>query len=352
MKLALVIGTRPQIVKASAIVPELKRQNVDFQFINTGQHYDYEMNKIFFDEFGMRDSINLSVGSGSYCQQIVNIMLKLEQVFSKQKFDLTMCLGDTNSTIAETLVSFACSIPLVHVEAGARSYDMTMPEEVNRRLTDHASALLFAVSKNCAKNLLKENIPEEQIFLSGDPMYDVLLKHLKAIEKCGILEDLRLVERKYGVLTIHRPSNLTFEKFDSLFEAIKKSRTKVVFPIHPRTKKALETFHLKVPRNLLITNPLGYYEMMKLVSKAQFVMTDSGGLQKEAFWLRIPCLTLRQNTEWVETVRLGANELVENFNMLPEKIKECSSRDVKYKINPFGDGHAGKKIAEVVKSYA
>jgi UDP-N-acetylglucosamine 2-epimerase (non-hydrolysing) len=356
MKIALIIGTRPQIIKASAIIQEAQKRGIDLQIIQTGQHYDYEMTQIFLEEFEMStDYVNLSVGSGSYCWQIATMMMKLEKTLAKQKIDFALVLGDTNSTLAGALSSSLLKIPLGHVEAGARSYDMTMPEEVNRRLVDHVSSLLFAATQNCVENLLKENIPKDSIYLVSDVMYDVLLNNMKRIEQNKILTDLNLEGKDYVVLTMHRPHNLIDKKFKSLINSIKKSKLLTVFPVHPRTKKELRKAKLTFPKNLVSVQPLGYHEMLKLVSKAKLVMTDSGGLQKEAFWLKIPCLTLRPNTEWTETIELGTNELIgEDFDGLASKMKQCSNRnfDIRSEVNPFGDGKASKRIIEVISSHA
>ena len=356
MKIALITGTRPQIIKASAIIKEAKKRSIDIRIIQTGQHYDYEMHQIFLEELEMpTDYVNLSVGSGSYCWQIATIMTRLEKVLLEQKIDFALVLGDTNSTLAGALSSSILKIPLAHVEAGARSYDMTMPEEVNRRLTDHVSTLLLAPTKNCVKNLLKENIPKESIYLVGDVMYDVLLSNMSMIKQNHILDDLNLEKKDYVVLTMHRPHNLTLDKLRSVADSIRRSKILTIFPVHPRTAKEMQEARLESPKNLVTIKPLGYHEMMKLVSNARFVMTDSGGLQKEAFWLKVPCLTLRANTEWMETVELGANELVgEDFNALASRMNERLNRRyvTKSKTNPFGDGKASKRIIEVICSHA
>ena len=356
VSVALVIGTRPQIIKASAIVREAQKHKIDVHIIQTGQHYDYEMTQIFLEEFKMPDNyVNLGVGSGTHCWQIATMITRLEETLAKQSADLVLVLGDTNSTLAGALSSSMLRIPLAHVEAGARSYDMTMPEEVNRRLTDHVSSLLFAPTENCKRNLIKENIPEELIFLVGDIMLDVLLSNKNLMEQNGIVRELGLEEEEYAILTLHRPSNLVPKKIRNLMVSIKNSNLRTVFPIHPRTRKELEKMGLESPANLLISKPLGYLEMMKLLSKARILITDSGGLQKESFWLNIPCLTLRKNTEWPETVELGANELVgEEFKNLAGKIEQRLEKPsaTRNRLNPFGDGKASKRIIEVILSHA
>jgi UDP-GlcNAc3NAcA epimerase len=363
MKLMLVVGARPQIIKSAPIIREAQsRAEIELQLVHTGQHYDYEMSKIFFNEMLLPDPmINLGVGSGTHAWQTGNMMIKLEKVMIDHKPDMVMVPGDTNSTLAGALAASKLHLPVAHVEAGARSYDMRMPEEVNRRLTDHCSSLLFAPTSGCAKNLHRENIPKRSVFVSGDTMYDSLLQHLALANKSTILEKLNLTTDKYAVMTLHRPENVDTENLNCLMTALLRLEGIVVaFPVHPRTRKRLETSmlssKLESAGSVKLIEPVGYHEMLQLVKHAKLVLTDSGGLQKEAFWLHTPCATLRGITEWTETVDAGANILVgSNPRKIVSAVKEImeaknSKSRLKRLRNPFGDGQASKKIvAEILE---
>jgi len=269
--------------------------------------------------------------------------------------------GDTNSTLAGALAAVKLHVPVAHVEAGARSYDMRMPEEVNRRLTDHCSRMLFAATQNCVNNLMKEGIIEDQIHLTGDTMYDALLRHKAGALRSRILEELGSAVGEYAVLTVHRPENVDdLKALRDIVEAmIELEELPIVFPVHPRTLERLKATdllkRLKESKHVRLVDPVGYHEMLRLVKDSRMVFTDSGGLQKEAFWLRTMCVTLRERTEWVETVELGANMLVgNNKNMIVRKVREClAMEDLETKLkelpNPFGDGNASIEIIDALK---
>ena len=365
MNVTLVLGARPQIIKSAPFI-HLASQDpqISLSIIHTGQHYDYEMTKIFFEELRLPDPIaNLNVGSGTHAQQTAKIMLRLEKLLQRQRPDLVVVPGDTNSTLAGALTAAKLHIPVAHIEAGARSYDMHMPEEINRRLTDHCSTLLFTPTENCTKNLLKEGIAKEKIHQTGDTMYDVLLQQLPKAEKTQILEKLGLKPKTYALLTTHRPENVDNPKnLRSIIKAIiKLNQLTIVFPAHPRTQKQLRKTRLynKIQKqnHIKIIKPLGYRETIKLIKNATLVITDSGGMQKEAYWLKTPCITLRENTEWPETVKLGANHLVgadlqkivQKATKILEKREEIIGK-FKEKPNPFGDGKASQKILNTIKS--
>jgi len=342
-----------------------KDKQIHLDIIHTGQHYDYEMTKVFFEELNLPDPlVNLNVGSGTHAQQTAKVMIRLEKILQKQKPELVIVPGDTNSTLAGALTAAKLHMPVAHVEAGARSYDMKMPEEINRRLTDHCSSLLFTSTENCTKNLAKEGIEKNKIHQTGDPMYDVLLQQLPKAEKSKILQQLDLNPKTYALLTTHRPENTDNpQNLKNIADAmIKLKPLTIVFPAHPRTRKQLRKFKLlnKIQKqeHIKLVNAIGYHETLKLMKNATLVLTDSGGMQKEAFWLRTPCITIRENTEWVETVQLGANHLagtdtqkivditrqiIENKEQIGKKLKELP--------NPFGDGRASEKILEAVRSY-
>jgi len=359
----LVIGARPQIIKSAPIIHEASREaEMEFQIVHTGQHYDYEMSRIFFDELQLPDpAVNLGVGSGSHAWQTGKMIIGLEKTIKELKPNLVLVPGDTNSTLAGALAAVKLHVPVAHVEAGARSYDMKMAEEVNRRLTDHCSRLLFAPTRNCVENLRKEGVPNEYIHFSGDTMYDVLLYHLPKALRINVLDKFGLKSERYCVVTLHRPENVDNpETLRSIVEALAQFEDiTLFFPVHPRAARMLRTTGLlglmKKAKHLKLVDPIGYQDMLQLVKEAKIVFTDSGGLQKEAFWLHTPCLTLRDRTEWIETVELGANVLVgSNRDLIVQKAKECfAAEDLKARLqelpNPFGDGHASKKIVEILE---
>ena len=362
----VVIGARPQIIKSAPIVHEASKDTeLALQLVHTGQHYDFEMSKIFFGELEMPDpEVNLGVGSGSHAWQTSKMMIRLEKTIQELRPDLVLVPGDTNSTLAGALAAVKLHVPVAHVEAGARSHDMRMPEEVNRRLTDHCSQLLFATTERCAENLSKEGIRNDLICLSGDSMYDALLRHITEALRSHILKDLNLEAGEYAVLTAHRPENVddpTALK-DIMKAMIALSEVSVVFPVHPRTMESLKAAGLlqrvRKGENVRLIDPVGYHDMLRLVKDAKMIFTDSGGLQKEAFWLHTFCITLRKTTEWVETVESGANILVgNNREEIVQKAREhLATRNLKTKLqklsNPFGDGNASAKIIRTLKELA
>ncbi len=365
MKVVVVIGARPQIIKSAPIIHEaLKDAAIELQIVHTGQHYDFEMSKIFFGELELPSpAVDLGVGSGSHAWQTGKMMIGLEKTMKKMKPDIVLVPGDTNSTLAGALAAVKLHVPVAHVEAGARSYDMKMPEEVNRRLTDHCSEILCAPTENCVDNLLKEGIPKDQIRFTGDTMYDALLRHMSKSPESRVLERLCLLEGdEYAVLTIHRPENVdAHENLSNILEAIFQLRElAIVFPVHPRTMERLRTAamvqRVKEAEHVRLVDPVGYHEMLQLVKNAKMVLTDSGGLQKEAFWLHTPCITLRERTEWIETISLKANTLVGNkTDKIVQAAKEyLASEKLKDKLvkmpHLFGDGDAAKKILAALKS--
>jgi UDP-N-acetylglucosamine 2-epimerase (non-hydrolysing) len=364
MRITIVLGARPQIVKSSLFIHlASKDKRILLQIVHTGQHYDYEMTRVFFEELDLPEpDSNLGVGSGTHAQQTAKMMLLLEEVWKKQRPDVVLVPGDTNSTLAGALTAAKLTIPVAHMEAGARSYDMEMPEEINRRLADHCSAQLFTPTNNCTRNLLKEGIPKKTICEAGDTMYDVLLQQLPKAEKTTILGDLGLKAKTYALLTTHRPENVDAPlKLRNIVEAmVEMAPLKIVFPVHPRTQKMLGTIKLfdriAKQKHIKIIKPTGYHETLTLIQNASVVVTDSGGMQKEAFWLKTPCVTIRKNTEWIETTELGVNTLVGNdvqeIVRTTRKMIEEGDRIIE-KIgktrNPFGDGRASRRILEALK---
>ena len=364
VNVALILGARPQIIKS---MPFIHLSNEDKQvklsIIHTGQHYNYEMTKVFFEEFRLPEpTVNLEVGSGSHAQQTAKMMTRLEPFLQEQKPDLVVVPGDTNSTLAGALTAAKLNIPVAHIEAGARSYDNRMPEEINRRLTDHCSTLLFTATENCSRNLLKEGISKDSVNLVGDPMYDVLLQQLSKAERTAIISRLDVKAKSYALLTLHRQENVdSLENLKRILDAIVQlKKLVVIFPLHPRTRKHLRSFNLytklKEQKHVKLIDPVSYLENISLIKNATLVMTDSGGVQKESFWLKTPCITLRENTEWVETVQLGANYLLgSNTERIVKTAKEIidNEEELCKKLgelpNPFGDGRASQKILKIIK---
>jgi UDP-N-acetylglucosamine 2-epimerase len=358
LSVAIVFGTRPQIVKSAPIVYEALRCGLDLEVIHTGQHYDYLLSQVFIEEFGLPEPVvNLGVGSGSHAYQTGEIMLRLEKYLVGGRYALVLIPGDTNSALAGALTSVKLGIPVAHVEAGARCYDMSMAEEVNRRLIDHCSKLLFAPTLNCKRNLEKESVIGE-IYLTGDTMYDVFLRFGDKAEKSDILEKLNIVNGEYGLLTLHRAENVDDPvRLRSILEGVKKANIGIIFPIHPRTANRLREYGISLEHsNIRIIDPVGYVDMLKLLKHARLVLTDSGGLQKEAFWSKTPCVTLRDRTEWVETVEAGVNFLVgTDANRIVQAVKfiEDNYDLIKggFRENPFGDGCAARRIVDIVMHF-
>ncbi|MBO3839664.1 MAG: UDP-N-acetylglucosamine 2-epimerase (non-hydrolyzing) [Thermoproteota archaeon] len=354
MKTWIIIGTRPQIIKSAPVIHECLKQNLDIEIIHTGQHYDFILSQVFLEEFNLPDpKVNLEVGSGSHAYQTGEIMLRLERHIIEHRPSLVLIPGDTNSALAGALTSVKLGIAVAHIEAGARCYDLKMAEEINRRLIDHCSQLLFAPTLNCKKNLEKESVVGE-IFLTGDTMYDAFIKFSK--KTSDVTNKLGLKRGDYAMLTIHRAENTDDPfKLRNIFEAVGKVGMKIVFPIHPRTRNRLKENDINMPDNILPINPVGYIEMLTLLKNAKLVLTDSGGLQKESFWSRIPCITLREQTEWVETVEIGVNlitgtdpvKILQALEYIMNNYNEVKKR---FKNNPFGDGRASERIVKVISS--
>ncbi len=364
MNVILVLGARPQIVKSAPFIHIANKDGqIHLDIVHTGQHYDYEMTKIFFEELNLPDPIaNLNVGSGTHAQQTAKIMLLLEKILQKQKPDIVIVPGDTNSTLAGALTAAKLHIPVAHMESGARSYDMKMPEEINRRLTDHCSTTLFTPTENCTQNLLKEGISKNKIYQTGDTMYDVLLDQLPKAEENTILKQLGLKTKSYALLTTHRPENVdTPQNLKNIMDAmIKLKPLTIIILAHPRTQKQIRKIklHNKIQKqkHIKLIKPIGYLETIKLIKNAKLILTDSGGMQKEAFWLKTPCITLRENTEWTETLELEANRLTgANTQKIIQAVQEIiQNKILKEKLegltNPFGDGYASEKIIEKIKA--
>ncbi|AAL81754.1 UDP-N-acetylglucosamine 2-epimerase (non-hydrolyzing) [Pyrococcus furiosus DSM 3638] len=359
MRPAIIFGTRPEIIKLSPVIRGFLEKNVEPLLIHTGQHYDYEMSKIFLEELELPEiDYHLEVGSGTQAEQTGIAMIKIEKVLMEEKPDVSIVQGDTNTVLAGALASVKLLIPVAHVEAGLRSFDRTMPEEINRILADHASEVLFAPTEEAKKNLEKEGIVEN-VYVVGNTIVDAVLQNSEIAErKSKILKELGLKEKEYILVTAHRKENVDYrEKLEKLVDILTSLPLTVVYPMHPRTKKRLEEFGLinKLNKeNIIITKPLGYLDFLKLEKNAKIIMTDSGGIQEEAIILGVPCLTLRYNTERPETVKAGGNILVglEKERVLYYVTKLLEDEEFYEKMasakNPFGDGNAGKRIVEIL----
>jgi len=352
-KFLIIVGARPNFVKIAPLYAEFKKyKEIKPVLVHTGQHYDFEMSQIFFQELKIpKPDYNLGVGSGSHAWQTAKVMEKLEPVILKEKPDLVIVVGDVNSTLAGALVAAKLNIPVAHIEAGLRSYDKTMPEEVNRVLADHISDFLFCPTKTAVENLKKEGIVKG-VYNVGDIMYDTFLKGIKiARRKSKILEKLNLKPKTFLLLTVHRPSNVdNLENLREILKAMQESGEQTVFPAHPRTEKQLKKLKLEI-RNwkLRIIPPVGYLDMLRLEKNAKKILTDSGGLQKEAYWSKIPCITLRKKTEWVETVKSGWNILVgASPRLIKKAIREFEGKKSADRISPFGNRKTAKNIINIL----
>jgi len=360
LKPAFVFGTRPEIIKLSPVIRAFERKEIKPLLIHTGQHYDYEMSKIFLEELDLNGiDYHLEVGSGTQAQQTGIVMMKIEEVLIKEKPDVVLVQGDTNTVLAGALASVKLKIPVAHVEAGLRSFDRTMPEEINRILADHASEVLFAPTEEARQNLENEGI-REGVYVVGNTIVDAVLQNSEIAErKSKILERFNLKPKLYAVLTAHRAENTDNEEnLRKLVDIIKSLPIKVVYPVHPRTEKKLKSLNLwkelEKSENVILSKPLGYLDFLKLLKNSKLVLTDSGGIQEESIILGIPCLTLRYNTERPETVKAGGNVLVglEKERVLYYVNKLLNDDKFYQKManaeNPFGDGKSGERIVNIL----
>jgi UDP-GlcNAc3NAcA epimerase len=353
MKIISIVGARPQFIKCAPLSHAIRKEHEEI-LLHTGQHYDPEMSEIFFKELNIPEpDYNLGAGSGSHGEQTGKMLVEIEKILISEMPDLVLVYGDTNSTIAGALAASKLHIKVAHVEAGLRSFDRTMPEEINRVLTDHISDLLFCPTESAVLNLKKEGVAAG-VFNVGDVMLDALKYNIKiAEEKATILRSLRLNPKEYLVATVHRASNTnSFKNLSAIVNAFCEVEVPIVFPIHPRTEKYLKQYKLwdKLCEKVMVIPPLGYLEMLKLMAHAKKILTDSGGVQKEAYMLGVPCITLRENTEWVETVEEGWNVLV---GAEEEKIKDAvlNFEETEERKSIFGDGDASTKICAFFNSF-
>ncbi len=359
MKLINVCGARPNFMKIAALMAAYREfPNIQPILVHTGQHYDSSMSDLFFDQLQIpRPDINLEVGSGSHAEQTAQIMLRFEPVLQQIKPDAVVVVGDVNSTIACSLTACKMQIPVGHVEAGLRSFDRTMPEEINRLLTDAVSDRLFVSEPSGVENLKREGIDSSKIHFVGTVMIDTLLTHLELARRSDILQSLRLQPSRYGVITLHRPNNVDecavltgiYRAFDVI-----RQQLPLVFCMHPRTRKQTEQFSLwsmlADMKNMSVTPPLGYLEFLHLMSQAAVILTDSGGMQEEATILKVPCLTLRHNTERPITLTHGTSILAGNTTQsilqAYDRVDEIRRRTIQ--TPPLWDGRAAHRIAAIL----
>ena len=361
MKILTVLGARPQFIKAGSVSRAIAQyDNVQELIVHTGQHYDANMSDIFFEEMCIpKPNYNLGIGGKTHGSMTGQMLEAIEQVFLKEKPDVVMVYGDTNSTLAGALAATKLGIPIAHVEAGLRSFNMNMPEEINRIITDRISTWLFAPTNEAVKHLQKEGVEQEKILMCGDVMYDVALYHAKRLaeQNDGWFYGLGLNKKDYILATIHRAENTdNVARLNAIFDGLVRlaQETTVVLPLHPRTKAVLQKHGRleEVERELRVLPPVGYLQMVQLEQHAELIATDSGGVQKEAYFYRVPCVTLRDETEWTETVNSGWNHLVKpnTSEAIYQAVKAALGQSGE-EIDLYGDGNAAHKIVSAIKGY-
>jgi UDP-N-acetylglucosamine 2-epimerase (non-hydrolysing) len=365
MKIAIILGTRPEIIKMSSVIRECERLKLCYFILHTGQHYTYNMDKIFFERLELPEAeYNLDVGSGSHGEQTGKMLMGIEDVLMKENPDAVLVEGDTNTVLASALAAAKLHIKVGHVEAGLRSYDRSMPEEINRVLTDHSSDYLFTPTRKSRQILLREGIPDEKIFVTGNTIVDAVYQNLNiSEERINHLKDLELVPKQYFLVTAHRQENVdNEERFTGIIKGLElladESGLPVIYPIHPRARKMMNHFGLKA-NGIELIEPLDYLSFLQLESKARLVLTDSGGVQEETCILKVPCVTLRDNTERPETLDVGSNILAGTKpEKILERVKIMLNKQTLGKFdqnaslnwdNPFGDGKAGEKIVNILR---
>ena len=361
MKIISVIGARPQFIKAAIVSKKLREKELQEILVHTGQHYDFNMSDIFFKELNLpKPDYYLGIGSGTHSEQTGKMLMELEKVYIREKPDLVIVYGDTNSTLAGALAASKLHIPVAHVEAGLRSFNKRMPEEINRVLTDHISDLLFTPTETAVKNLYREGITRG-VYNVGDVMFDIALESIKSVDEDQVLTRYGLYRKDFILATIHRAENTdNYRNLANIWEALNELARKgyrIFFPVHPRARNALERFGLinQRVRNLIIAEPVSYFEMLVLEKNAKVIITDSGGVQKEGYFWGTPCIIPRNETEWIELINIGFNVLT---GADKEKILEAVENIEKRPLNDsilkdlYGSGNASEKIATIIgRSY-
>ncbi len=351
--IGIILGTRPEIIKMSPVIRECERRNLDHFVLHTGQHYSYEMDRLFFEELELPEpQYNLDVGSGTHAEQTARIMTGVEKILAGEEPDVVLVQGDTNTVVAGSLAASKLHMRVGHIEAGLRSFNRWMPEEINRILTDHMSDYLFAPTEKARENLLREGIDDKKICVTGNTVVDAIYQNLDiARRKTNVLNDLDLQPKEYFLVTAHRQENVDnrarLKEIIGGLESIQKEFSiPVIFPVHPRTAQRIDEFGIGHD-GIRLTQPFGFLEFLQLEAQARIVLTDSGGVQEEACVLGVPCATMRYDTERPETIDVGSNILVgtESARIL-EGVRSAATWKNRWK-NPYGDGIAGKMIVLV-----
>jgi UDP-N-acetylglucosamine 2-epimerase (non-hydrolysing) len=358
MLIYIIAGARPNFMKVAPIIKALKaesliKNNIEFRLVHTGQHYDYNMSGSFFQQLEIPNpDIYLNSGSGSQAEQTASVMVAFEKELLKLRPSIVIVVGDVNSTMACTICAKKLNIPVAHVEAGIRSYDLSMPEEINRLVTDSIADYFFTTTVQASENLLKLNISKDKIFFVGNTMIDTLFQNLNKLKRPSILLDKNIGDKKYFVLTLHRPSNVdNYEKLKKILTTIERNNNDlpIIFPVHPRTSKILieNSFF---SRNIILTDPLGYHEFIYLIKNSKGIITDSGGVTEEATVLSVPCITLRNSTERPETVNIGTNVLVgENMELMKDfMVSIINNNWKKSSIPKLWDGNTAARIVDIL----
>lgn len=365
LEIISVVGARPQFVKLAPVARALTDiGGVNHRIVHTGQHYDDNMSRSFFSDLDIpQPDVDLDVGSGSHAEQTAAMLTGLETVFEEREPDVVFVYGDTNSTLAATLAASKLHRPLAHIEAGLRSFNRAMPEEINRLVADHCSDRLYAPTPQALRNLNAENLGDRAV-QTGDVMRDAILHNIELAEsKSNILNDLNVEKKKFGFVTVHRPVNTTGQALAQLMRVLEETSSRfwpLVFPVHPRTQTGLKKLGYEAPPGLILLEPLPYLDAIRLIHTAAVVITDSGGVQKEAAFLQTPCLTMRDETEWVETVEIGVNQLVgEAASSLAESVEQVWNSENMFNKESlraierhYGHGNAARRIAEDCVNWA
>jgi len=352
MKISIILGTRPEIIKMSPIIRECEKTELNYFILHTGQHYSYNMDKSFFEQLNLPSpNYNLEVGSSTHGAQTGRMLAGIEKILLAEKPDVVLVEGDTNTVLAGALAASKLHIKIGHVEAGLRSFYREMPEEINRVLTDHCSDYLFAPTMNARENLLREGVDEEKIFVTGNTIVDAVYQNLKLVENIEISVDV--TPREYILVTSHREENVDVQhRFKGIIKGLelvyREYGLPIIYPIHPRARKMLNSFGFKT-NGIKLIDPVDYLTFLYLESKARVVLTDSGGVQEETCILGVPCVTLRDNTERPETIEVGSNILVgTNPSRILEGVGIMMNKDNGW-VNPYGDGKASRKIVDILE---
>jgi len=353
MKVSIILGTRPEIIKFAPVIRECEKRGTNYFIVHTGQHYDYNMDRVFFEDLRLPNpKYNLDVGSGFYGEQLNKMIRGLKEVFNNEKPDVVLVLGDTSTTLAGTLAAYRSGIKVGHIESGLRSYEI-MFEEVHRVINGILADYLFAPTEGAKNNLLKEDINENRIFVTGNSIVDATYQNIE-LTNDNILKKLDIKPNEYITITAHRPEYV--DKKDELSNTLKalemlSENHKIIFPMHPRTRKSIEKFNLKIPEKIKVIEPIGYLDFLSLMNNSKMILTDSGGIQEESCIIKKPCVTLRNATERPETIEVGSN-MIAGTN--PDKIIECVNlmlRKEKNWRNPFGDGKSAERILDILEKY-